>query len=93
MTDEKGEKYSSQDSETRTTAFMRLLKEYFGPEVFISIHSGRGNFSAELEGPLSVYPFISMAAIENTFDNSKYLLCQLFYSTIYLGKGVANKES
>ena len=93
MTDENGEKYSAKSPEARTTALMRLLKECFGPKVFISVHSGRGNFSAELEGPLSVYPFISMAAIENTYDNSKYLLCQLFYSTIYLGKGVANKES
>lgn len=93
MTDENGEKYSAKSLEARTTALMRLLKECFGPKVFISVHSGRGNFSAELEGPLSVYPFISMAAIENTYDNSKYLLCQLFYSTIYLGKGVANKES
>lgn len=73
--------------------FMKMLKEHFGPKVFISIHSGRGNFSAELEDALDMYPFISMAALENTYENSKYLLSQLFYSTIYIGKGVANKHN
>lgn len=76
----------------RAIAFMEMLKQKFGPKVFISIHSGRGNFSKELNGPLAIYPFISMAALENTYNNSKYLLCQLFYSTIYIGKGVANIE-
>ena len=72
---------------------MNLLKKHFGyneQEVFISIHSGRGNYSAELNGPLAIYPFISMSAIESAYNNSKYLLSQLFYSTIYLGKGIFN---
>ena len=73
--------------------FMKMLKEYFGSKVFISIHSGRGNFSAELEDALDMYPFISMAALENAYENSKYLLAQLFYSTIYIGKGVANHDN
>ena len=60
---------------------------------FISVHSGRGNFSAELEQSLDMYPFISMAALENVYENSKYLLSQLFYSTIYIGKGVANQHN
>ena len=72
---------------------MKMLKKHFGPKVFISIHSGRGNFSAELEDSLDMYPFISMAALENAYENSKYLLAQLFYSTVYIGKGVANHEN
>lgn len=72
---------------------MKMIKEHFGPKVFISIHSGRGNFSAELEDSLDMYPFISMAALENAYENSKYLLAQLFYSTVYIGKGVANHEN
>lgn len=80
--------------EERVTAFMNELKAIFGEgeeNVFISVHSGRGNFSKELEGPLATYPFISLAAIENAFNNSKYLLSQLFYNTIYIGKGIINK--
>ena len=89
----KNNRQNSDDSiYNRAIAFMDMLKQTFGPKVFISIHSGRGNFSKELNGPLAIYPFISMAALENTYNNSKYLLCQLFYSTIYIGKGVANIE-
>ena len=89
----KNNRQNSDDSiDNRAIAFMDMLKQTFGPKVFISIHSGRGNFSKELNGPLAIYPFISMAALENTYNNSKYLLCQLFYSTIYIGKGVANIE-
>ena len=90
MKDEKGESISV---DGRVKVFMRLLKEKFGPKVFISVHSGRGNFSAELEQSLDMYPFISMAALENVYENSKYLLSQLFYSTIYIGKGVANQHN
>lgn len=90
MKDEKGESISV---DGRVKVFMRLLKEKFGPKVFISVHSGRGNFSAELEQSLDMYPFISMAALENVYENSKYLLSQLFYSTIYVGKGVANQHN
>lgn len=81
--------------EDRVKKFMLKLAEDFccnGGEVFISIHSGRGNFSEELDGPLSTYPFISLAAIENSFSNSKYLLSQLFYNTVYIGKGRINKK-
>ena len=82
-----------ENSNEKVKVFMKMLKEYFGPKVFISIHSGRGNFSAELEDALDMYPFISMAALENAYENSKYLLAQLFYSTIYIGKGVANHDN
>lgn len=73
--------------------FMTDLLQIFGNDkkVFISVHSGRGNFSKELEGPLATYPFLSLAAIENAFSNSKYLLSQLFYNTIYIGKGIINQ--
>ena len=73
--------------------FMQELVRIFGDpqgRVFISVHSGRGNFSKELEGPLATYPFISLAAIENAFSNSKFLLSQLFYNTVYIGKGILN---
>lgn len=73
--------------------FMRGLRLAFGNNVFISIHSGRGNFSKELEGPLKSYPFIAMAAIENAYNNSKYLLSQLFYNTVYIGKGELNSKN
>ena len=79
--------------EDRVTCFMQQLRDYFGGEnhdVFISVHSGRGNFSKELEGPLASYPFISLAAIENAFSNSKFLLSQLFYNIVYIGKGIIN---
>lgn len=82
-----------ENNNEKVRLFMKMLKEYFGPKVFISIHSGRGNFSAELEDALDMYPFISMAALENAYENSKYLLAQLFYSTIYIGKGVANHDN
>lgn len=74
--------------------FMSLLREYFGGDnVFISIHSGRGNFSAELEGPLAGYPFITMSSLESAFNNSKFLLTQLLYNTLYIGKGKINNHS
>ena len=80
--------------EERARHFMQNLIRIFGgpgQPVFISVHSGRGNFSKELEGPLATYPFISLAAIENAFSNSKFLLAQLFYNTVYIGKGIINQ--
>jgi hypothetical protein len=70
---------------------MNQLKTEFGAK-FIAIHSGRGNFSADLEDELKDYPFISLSALEAAFDNSKYFLSQLFYNTIYYGKGNFNKQ-
>lgn len=80
--------------EKNVNKFMEDLQRIFGngKKVFISIHSGRGNFSKELEGPLATYPFMSLSAIENAFNNSKYLLAQLFYNAIYIGKGIINQE-
>lgn len=81
-------------SNTRINKLMDEIKKTFGcgdsHKIHISIHSGRGNFSQELEGPLKEYPFISLASLENAFNNSKFLLSQLFYNTIYIGKGEVN---
>ena len=82
--------YGRLDKE-RVELFMVMLKDLFNSrDLFISVHSGRGNFSKELEGPLAPYPFISLSALENAFNNSKYLLAQIFYNTVYIGKGLAN---
>ena len=78
----------------RVRTFMKLLRTHYSEGIsrnlYIAIHSGRGNYSAELEGPLSKYPFVSLSALENAFNNSKYQLSQLLYNTVYIGKGFAN---
>lgn len=78
----------------RVKTFMKILREKYSDgnirDIFIAVHSGRGNYSAELEGPLSKYPFISLSALENAFNNSKFQLSQLLYNTVYIGKGFAN---
>lgn len=91
--DNDGDSHHPLDS-VRVRTFMRLLREHYSnghtQNLYIAVHSGRGNYSAELEGPLSKYPFISLSALENAFNNSKYQLCQLLYNTVYIGKGFAN---
>lgn len=67
-----------------------LLEHYFGKKPFVSIHSGRGNFSPELEDKLKGYPFLSLSALESAFNNSKYLLSEFLYNTNYYGKGNLN---
>lgn len=69
-----------------------IRKTFGGNDTYITIHSGRGNFSKELEGPLDTYPFITLSAIESAYNNCKFLLSQLFYSTRYVGKGRYNKR-
>lgn len=64
-----------------------ILKKYFDEKTFVSIHSGRGNFSADLEDELKNYPFISLSALEAAFYDCKYFLTQLFKTTNYYGKG------
>lgn len=78
----------------KATFFMDTLRNKFGKghEIFISVHSGRGNYSYELEHSLKNYPFINLSALESVFTNSKYLLTQLLYNTIYIGKGVYNQK-
>lgn len=88
-----GEKGDNALSEERVLKFMEEIKNIFSfpnRHLHICIHSGRGNYSNELAGPLKEYPFISLAALESSFNNSKYLLAQLFYNTIYIGKGEIN---
>lgn len=81
----------------RVTEFMRLLRDFFGgndsDNLYIAVHSGRGNYSKELEGPLCTYPFISLSALENAYKNSKYQLAQLLYNTVFIGKGLANEQN
>jgi hypothetical protein len=95
-----GEKGDNPLSEERVHLFMQKLIDTFtivdkdsgeSRPLHICIHSGRGNFSNELSGPLKEYPFISLAALESAFNNSKYLLSQLFYNTVYIGKGEVNE--
>jgi len=79
----------------RVKTFIKMLYDYFGGiqgDLYIAIHSGRGNYSAELEGPLNRFPFISLSALESAYNNSKFQLSQLFYNTVYIGKGFANSK-
>jgi hypothetical protein len=64
-----------------------ILDKYFDEKTFVSIHSGRGNFSADLDKELKNYPFISLSALEAAFYDCKYFLTQLFKTTNYYGKG------
>jgi len=77
----------------RVNELMKWLRKTFTTskgEVFISIHSGRGNFSPDLDNSLKHYRFISISALESVYANSKFLLAQLFYNTVYIGKGDIN---
>lgn len=83
-------------SEKRVEAFMELLHKQFGyveidNATHFAIHSGRGNYSHELDVSLMKYPFITLSALESVYNNSKYLLAQLFYNTVYIGKGYAKR--
>lgn len=87
------EKITCNDTiEARTEYLMNRIKGVFGNDAFISVHSGRGNFSKDLSSSLVGYPFIGLASLESAYNNSKYLLSQLFYNTVYIGKGQLNKE-
>lgn len=80
--------------EDRAKVFMHFLnKEMGGYQTYVTVHSGRGNYSKELEGPLDSFPFVSLSSIESAFNNSKMLLSQLFYNTRYVGKGVYNHKN
>jgi len=71
---------------------IKSLFLYTNEKSFISIHSGRGNMSEDLEKELSSYSFMSLSALESCIENSKYFLTQLFYNTNYFGKGNSNKH-
>ena len=80
-------------TEDRAKVFMYYLnKEMGGVKTHVTVHSGRGNYSKELEGPLDSFPFVSLSSIESAYNNSKMLLSQLFYNTRYVGKGVYNQK-
>ena len=80
--------------EDKARVFMYLLRDAMGgSDCYVTIHSGRGNYSKELEGPLDSFPFVSLSSIESAFNNSKMLLSQLFYNTRYVGKGVYNSKN
>jgi len=72
---------------------MNFLEENFVRRNRITIHSGRGNFSEDLNKELKGYPFITLSGIEAVLYDSKYQLSQLFYNTIYYGKGNINHNS
>ena len=80
--------------ENRVTAseVMKNLKMIFGNTKFVTIHSGRGNLSAELEKDLKDYAFLSLSAIQAAMDDSKYFLSQLLYNNCYIGKGRLNHK-
>lgn len=67
-----------------------FMKDDESGRIFISIHSGRGTFSPELDEKLKDYPFISLSALDSAFNNSKYLLSELLNNTNYYGKGNLN---
>ena len=74
-------------SKDRIEAFMGMLKEYFGEDAYIAVHSGRGNsLSKDVKEALDSYPFVSLSALEIAFNNSKFQLSQLLYNTIYMRK-------
>lgn len=62
---------------------VETLKEYFGDNIFVSIHSGRGGY--DVRDALKKYVFQSYSAIENPLHNSKFLLAQQFYNLSYHG--------
>ena len=78
-----GEKGDNALSKERISLLMESIKRVFAPN-FICIHSGRGGLSKELEDTiLSEYPFVPFATLESLFNDSKFLLSQMFYSLNY----------
>lgn len=69
---------------------IQYLENKFGCKNRIIIHSGRGDFSEDISNDLKNYPFITLSGIEAVLYDSKYQLSQLFYNTIYYGKGNFN---
>lgn len=86
------DKKSNEDKNKTVKIKKDIIKKYFSEKTLVSIHSGRGNFSADLETELKNYPFISLSALEAAFYDCKYFLTQLFKTTNYYGKGNINNE-
>ena len=84
------EKIAKQTNIEKSENIMKIIEDIFPDVKFITIHSGRGNLSEELEIALKDYAFMSLSAIEAALYNSKFFLAQLFYNTNYYGKGNIN---
>lgn len=82
----------TKENNVRASEVMKSLKMIFGNTKFVTIHSGRGNLSAELEKELKDYAFLSLSAIQAAMDDSKYFLSQLLYNNCYIGKGRLNHK-
>lgn len=82
----------AKENKVKASEVMKNLKVIFGNTKFITIHSGRGNLSAELEEDLKDYAFLSLSAIQAAMDDSKYFLSQLLYNNCYIGKGRLNHK-
>lgn len=70
---------------SRAEYLLVLLKHHFGlgRDLYISIHSGRGNYSYEMEKYFKEYPFITLSSLWDAFYDSKYSLTQLFVNNRY----------
>lgn len=68
----------------RIKLLMEKIIKVFQPD-FMCVHSGRGGLSSKVleETVLRSYPFVSLATIEYLYNNSKFLLSQMFYSLKY----------
>lgn len=86
------EKITKENNNMKASEVMNNLKTIFGDTKFVTIHSGRGNLSAELEKELKDYAFLSLSAIQAAMDDSKYFLSQLLYNNCYIGKGRLNHK-
>lgn len=82
----------TKENNMTASGVMNNLKKFFGETKFVTIHSGRGNLSAELEKELKDYAFLSLSAIQAAMDDSKYFLSQLLYNNCYIGKGRLNHK-
>lgn len=72
-------------SADRVKKLMDKFKQVFfgdSPDSFprICIHSGRGKLTKDLNDSLKGYPFINVTTLQGLYEDSKFLLCQLFYN-------------
>lgn len=75
-------------SADRVKKLMDKFKQVFfgdSPDSFprICIHSGRGKLTKDLNDSLKGYPFINVTTLQGLYEDSKFLLCQLFYNLKY----------
>lgn len=94
--DKYSERYNMQNNcnLSRVEYLLKFLNKYFGRDgkpIYISIHSGRGNYSYELGRYFKDYPFIPLSSLWDAFYDSKYSLTQLFANNRYTDKIDINK--